>query len=191
MSDMEALTEELTVLDQELQAAANIGRSRTDPRVEDSESRTDGRFLLGGFSLNMELSGEKDDSYHYRWFVDRSDRIRKALMAGYRPVLLGDGETDLTNVNSDQNLADQGQWIQMKSGSHDSGKPEISYLMAIKKEFYQEDQAKKQHVVDSTEAAIHGGTLGSTHRDDIETHNAQGKEVTYVKQSSLKNEFKR
>ena len=191
MSDLGDLSEELNSLGNDLQLAADVGRQRTDPRVEVNQTRDGDRFLLGGFSLNMELTGQKDESYQYRWFVDRSDRIRKALMAGYRPVLLGDGETDLTNVNSDQNLADQGQWIQMRSGSHDSGNPEISYLMAIKKEFYTEDQRRKMSVVDSTEAAIHGGTLGAEHRDDIETRNAQGKEVTYVKQSSLNNEFKR
>lgn len=193
MSEFSEIEEEAQAIEFDLaalQAAADVGRARSDPRIEDEEIREGGRILLGGFSLNMELHGKKDPGFHYRWFVDRRDRLQQALMAGYRPVLLGDGETDFTRINNDNNLADQGQWICMKTGNHDGAQPEFSYLMAIKKEWHEEDQAKKQGVVDQLDEAIHGGNLGKLARPEMETQNQQGESVVYSR-TNMQNEFKR
>lgn len=144
-------------LQESLQAAANIGREREDPRAEALDDRDGGRQLLGGHTLSLKLTHELPKDVVPRWFVDQKDRIRNALQAGYVPVVSDD--TVGYKVDVPENLAGQDQWISRVTGKGTGGAPEISYLMVIKREFYEYDQKRKQNDIDELDEAIRGNTL--------------------------------
>lgn len=135
-----------------LQAAADFGRERIDPRNQDAVVRGGGRQIMGGYSLGLELQGELPPDLVGHWMCDEKGRIQMALRAGYRPVELN-GE-DGYSVDVSENLAEMGQWISKKTGRLDSGQPQISYLMAIKRDFYEQDQATKQQPLDEFDRAL-------------------------------------
>jgi len=109
---------------------------------------------MGGYSQNLAV--DLPEGYVGRWFNDVGDRIRRALRAGYQPVLK-DGTMGDVNVSGGDE-ADMGQWTNKRVGKGDNG-PLMGYLMAIKKEWYDEDQAKKQRDLDMVDEAIKGNTL--------------------------------
>ena len=94
---------------------------------------------------------KKDENYVYYWFNDTQDRLQRALAAGYEFAtrkMVGDvGDLDVNNQNSDLN----------SKVSKKINETLTTYLMRIKKEFYDEDQALKQLEADKVDEAIFGG----------------------------------
>ena len=163
-----------------LQAAADIGRERLDPRNQDAADRSGGRQVMGGYSLGLELEGALPPGMVGRWLADEKGRIQMALRAGYRPVELN-GE-DGYSVDVKENLAEMGQWISKQTGRLDSGQPQLSYLMAIKREFYEQDQALKQQPLDEFDRALIG-KKGE--------HLTQSEPGSVYVEASMQNNFKR
>ena len=97
------------------------------------------------------VDGDKDPSLEYRWFAMEGDRVRRAIRGGWNPVVKGENY-QLEVSNGD--MADDTDWITKETGRTDTGNPQISVYMAIKKDFYDEDQRAKAGVVDSREDAI-------------------------------------
>lgn len=119
----------------------------------------------------------KADRKVWYWFNDddHGERIREAEEGGYEFVT-ADGYSKLGDTNEKQ---EKGKKIRKLVGTHKSGSPMYAYLMAIKEEWYEEDQIKKQEKPNLIDEAIQGGntpgvahhgvdpTKGGTYRKNI------------------------
>ncbi len=86
-----------------------------------------------------------DPAYSYRIINDKDDRLKRAQDGGYE------------FVESEEQLGDTRVADPSKLGSKVSkpvGNGVTGYLMRIKKEWYDEDQEKKQKLVDRTEQSM-------------------------------------
>ena len=92
------------------------------------------------------ISGEKDPAFHYRFVNDTGSRISNFKAAGYEFV----DDTELSV--GDSRVSDSGELGSGKRVISNDGT--VSYLMRIKKEFYDEDQAAKASQVDEQESAM-------------------------------------
>lgn len=94
--------------------------------------------------------------YQLRWFNDLEGRIQQAIDGGYEFVSPDEAPTfgtpgDIDNVNRDLG-ARVSRVVDKSTGMR-------AYLMRIKKEFYEEDQAAKQSIIDETDHQIRKGRL--------------------------------
>lgn len=92
------------------------------------------------------IAGEKDPNFVYRFVNDLGSRISNFQSAGYEFVQ----DSDL--VVGDSRIFDASDLGSAKSVTSNDGTK--SYLMRIKKEWYDEDQAAKAAQVDETEKAM-------------------------------------
>lgn len=103
------------------------------------------------------VAGEKDPNYVYRFVNDTGSRIANFQSAGYEFV------EDSSLVVGDSRVFDPSDLGSSKRVTSNDGT--VSYLMRIKKEFYEEDQAAKAAMISETEAAMKReatqGTYGS------------------------------
>jgi hypothetical protein len=88
----------------------------------------------------------KDPAYEYRVVNDTEDRIAQFIDGGYE--LVDDNSTDVGDKRVSQGTAVSSKKI------FSVGQGTKGYLMRIKKEWYQEDQEKKQEFVNMQEASI-------------------------------------
>jgi len=92
------------------------------------------------------VSGDKDPNFVYRFVNDTGSRISNFQAAGYefvedKDLVVGDSRVfDPSDIGS-------GKRVTSNDGT-------VSYLMRIKKEYYEEDQAAKAVMVDETEQAM-------------------------------------
>lgn len=103
------------------------------------------------------ILGDKDPNYAYRFVNDTGSRIDNFAAAGYEFV------TDDTLVVGDRRVLDPSDPGTNKKVISNDGT--TSYLMRIKKEWYDEDQAAKAAQIAETERAMKQeatqGTYGS------------------------------
>jgi len=92
------------------------------------------------------IAGEKDPNFVYRFVNDLGSRISNFQSAGYEFVQ----DSDL--VVGDSRIFDASDLGSAKSVTSNDGTK--SYLMRIKKEWYDEDQAAKAAQVEETEKAM-------------------------------------
>jgi len=92
------------------------------------------------------ISGDKDDSYHYRFVNDTGSRIHNFKQAGYEFV------ADTEIAVGDSRVIDASEFGSTKRVISNDGT--TSYLMRIKKEFYNEDQAAKAEFISEQENAM-------------------------------------
>jgi hypothetical protein len=111
-------------------------------RAEDRPSRTP----LGVRNILSYAEYKRDKNYSYRVINDRDDRVSRALAAGYEFVNGSSSELGDARVAEGTNLDSR---ISKPVGGGVTG-----YLMRIRKDFFEEDQAEKQRMVDKTEAAM-------------------------------------
>lgn len=127
------------------------GRKPNAPRTE--KARENVRTPFGGARTKLSVRQKKDPNFMYRWFNDMDDRIQRALDAGYNFVqtseISGAGEKDVMAEN-----ADLGTRVSKLAGKDEHGNPYNTYLMKIRKEFYEEDQRRKAQEVDEAEAGV-------------------------------------
>jgi len=92
------------------------------------------------------IFGEKDPNFHYRFVNDVGSRVYNFQQAGYELVaddglVVGDSRvSDASNLGSAHRVVGDGGTV--------------SVLMKIKKEWFEEDQAKKAAAVDEQEKAM-------------------------------------
>lgn len=89
---------------------------------------------------------EEDENYHYRFFNDVGDRLLQCLDAGYEFVPKEGMQVGDKTVDSAR-----GTESVVKKGV---GNGVVAYLMRIPREFWEEDQAAKQRLVDQSEEGI-------------------------------------
>jgi hypothetical protein len=92
------------------------------------------------------ISGIKDPDFVYRFVNDTGSRLHTMQRAGYEFV------EDTEMVVGSSRVSDASDLGSRKSVISNDGT--TSYLMRIKKEFYEEDQAAKGNVIDEQEGAM-------------------------------------
>lgn len=111
-------------------------------------------------SLNKELDG-----FITRWFNDQDDRLQRAEDGGYQYVHRKEigqvGDKDISNGNTDVNSR-----VSRVVGRQPTGQPIRAYLMKIRKDWYDADQAKKEEVNARVDEAIRAGTSGGAKVDN-------------------------
>lgn len=121
--------------------------SRTDARKE--------RVPLGVPASRLTVpESEKDPNYVYRIVNDDDQgRIQRAIAGGYEfvkdPLKLGTGTQD--------GNTDLGSAISRVVGTKPDGKPMRGYVMRIRKDLHESDQAMKQRPLDEFERTIRKG----------------------------------
>lgn len=97
---------------------------------------------------------DADPNYVYRWVLDENNRIERFNTGGYE-VVIGEHEIGQDVVNSGSQI---GSAVTKYAGG---GKTLV--LMRIPKDWYDEDQAAKQALVDASEVEIYENTRKSGH----------------------------
>ena len=97
----------------------------------------------------------KDPNYEYRIINDSGDRVQEFMDAGYELVEKDSVRVGDKRVNS---ATAEGTVSQVSVGQGQKG-----YIVRIKKEWYQEDQAKKQRQVNDQERATKEKALDGTY----------------------------
>ena len=92
------------------------------------------------------IAGDKDPSYVYRFVNDTGSRIQNFKAAGYEFVT---GDDLIVGDNRVSDAADLGSAKRVISNDGTT-----SYLMRIKKDWYEEDQASKAAAIKEQEAAM-------------------------------------
>ena len=94
----------------------------------------------------LSISGEKDPNFHYRFVNDRGSRISNHQEAGWELV------DEASLVVGDSRVKDVSDISSARQVTSDDGT--VSFLMKIKKEYYEEDQASKRAINDEQERAL-------------------------------------
>ena len=131
------------------------------PRPEERVTRDTRRVPMG--TAQLRLAVPKRKGYVRRWFVDKPGRLARAQQAGYQFVTdktlhIGEG-----HVSNDTDL---GNRISEITGRAENGAGQRSYLMEIREDWYQEDQATKAKDRAEIKAAIAGGTINNESEPD-------------------------
>lgn len=132
-----------------------------DSRRKERESGKVERIPFGGPQLKLQLSKQDRDGFDKRgtvphWFNDQDGRVERAQAAGYnftaRENATSVGSTD--DGDRVSKIVTKGNDLVMRA-----------YLMEIKKEFYDEDQASKLAVTMKVDDAL---ALGGKAEADVE-----------------------
>ncbi len=118
-------------------------QSAEDPRAPRSEDREERetrkkRRPLGGPSLKLDYPTRP--GYHRHWMNDHKNRLHDADETGYEFV--------------EEDHDGRQMKVTRRVGVHEDGSPMLAYLMEIRQEFYDDDQAAKQAEVDEIDRAI-------------------------------------
>lgn len=127
----------------ERKAAASLRMKEQNEAKKTATVRTKMRTPIGA---NRDITNILDtpDGYVDRWVNDDGGRIEKFKAAGYEHV--ESAEMGSTNVD--------GSHAQDGVVSKDMGKGVTAFQMRQRKDYFEEDQAEKQKIVDSTEESM-------------------------------------
>jgi hypothetical protein len=110
---------------------------------------------------NVLTVGGKDPAYEYRIVNDTGDRVEQFKSAGYEVVSAKDVTVGDRRINQ---ASAEGSAATVSVGGGTKG-----VVMRIKKEWFEEDQLRKQENVDLTESATKADALKGTYgKLDIE-----------------------
>ena len=125
------------------------GRAKRTERVPFGQAR---QKLSLGKELEDKLNAEGLRPY---WFNDddHGQRLQDAQNGGYEFVT-ADGDEE---IGDDKKVQERDRKIKKLVGTHKDGRPKYAYLMAIKKEWYEEDQQLKEERNRMVDNAIRGG----------------------------------
>jgi len=123
----------------------------SSPREESGRRK---RASLG--APRLKLQAEKRDGYVRRFINDIPGRLILAQESGWEFV-------------NEPHSPDEDSRTKRYVGTHEGGAPMYAYLMEIRQEFYDEDQAEKMAKLDEFDAALRRGN--PTGVDDGEKRN--------------------
>lgn len=112
---------------------------RETTREETGRSR---RIPLG--TPQAKLKADIRPGYVGRWINDDGDRLDRAVNAGYE-------------FAEDQNIKGRDKRQKRRVGVKEGGEPLFAYLMEIRKEFYDEDEAARMGALKEMDAAMLAG----------------------------------
>lgn len=101
--------------------------------------------------------GNQIEGYHLHILNDSPGRIAQALAVGYEFV--SPEEVGGTAVNVVSRNTDIGDKVRFLVGVSETNEPLYAYVMKIRQELYEEDQAALQSKSDAIDDAIRGGKL--------------------------------
>lgn len=130
--------------------AQPVVRENHERDVEQKTRRTRGAFngTQGKLSVLNYIAG-----YHLHWVNDTPGRITTALDNGYEFVTNAEVGKTGNNIDLSEN-------IKHLVGTQESGEPLHAYLMKIREDWYEEDQAAQQGRIDKVDSAIKNGRIG-------------------------------
>lgn len=124
------------------------------------------RIKFGQPVQKLGLSQKQQDYFERRgevvhWFNDEPGRLTQAEGQDYRFVTKDEIEAGGIGKEGDPTVVENvGERISRVVGTKDNGDPILSYLMAIPKEFYEDDQKAKSEKLLEKERAIMQGIDG-------------------------------
>ncbi len=121
-------------------AAKDVHNGMRGARSEDREPEQPRRKRIPLGVPSLKLGFEQREGYYRYLFNDAKNRLHDAELAGY------------TYVNDTTEGRDQR--VSRRVGVHEDGSPMFGFLMEIRQEFHDEDEAGKMAVVDEIDAAI-------------------------------------
>lgn len=139
------------------------------------------RNPLGVMRLKMNLDKEtvdrlKTEDKVPRWINDSDTRIQDALAGDYEFL------DQVASTGDNQEAVEEDRRIRKVVGKHKDGSPMYAYLMAIPREYYEEDQKSKEEQNKKVDQAVRGG---SPH--GLSPHNVSPNQGgTYVKSVDYK-----
>jgi hypothetical protein len=134
-------------------------RAAIAPQVRQVVDRSDGerrrRPMIGGEKLGVDCSKLMASGLYCHWINDYPNRVNEALANGYEFVLLSEVEIE-PGVGAFS--ADSGERVSRIVGHNEQGGPLLGYLMKIKQEWKNENDAFYQKRAAKIDAAIRSGT---------------------------------
>jgi hypothetical protein len=94
----------------------------------------------------LNITGEKDPNFHYRFVNDIGSRVYNYQQAGYEIVTDGDLTVGDSRVSDASDLGSPRRVVGEQGTT--------SVLMRIPKEYYEEDQARKNALLDEQDQAM-------------------------------------
>jgi len=104
--------------------------------------------------------------------------LRRAQQAGYEFVT----SVGTIKVGDSKEKQEEGAKIKKLVGTHKDGRPMYAYLMAIKKKWYEEDQAAKEEQNKLVDEAIRGGQPSGLQHHNVDP----SKGGSYIKNINYK-----
>lgn len=136
-------------------------RGRKPGREEGGRNR---RVPLGTPESKLTVPQAQDDKEHeYRWINDKPGRLMRAQAAGYEFV---EDPTMQVGTGSTNGNSGADSRVSRLVGKDERGHPLYAYLMKIKREYYDEDQAAKQKAIDEVENTIKRGRFNEKAGDE-------------------------
>jgi len=115
------------------------------------------RGVFNGTSSKLKVDGTIP-GYHLHIMNDDKSRLELATENGYEFVTPSEIKGVSENVTSrNGDLGDSR--VRFLVGTHDKGEPMYAYLMKIRQEWYEEDQAELQSKNDMIDTAVRGGKI--------------------------------
>lgn len=134
------------------------GPKPTESRAETVSERPNRQSIKESYRNILTVEG-KDPNYEYRWILDRygrndddagtyhpGQRIMRFQNSGWELVYSSEVSVGESHVYKTENV---GSIVRIPAGQG-----EFQYLMKIKKEWYDEDQANKQEEIDEIEESM-------------------------------------
>lgn len=131
---------------------------------QSARQRTRKRNVFNGTETKLRVSNQIP-GYHLHIFNDIAGRIQSALDAGYEFVT--PGEVGGVSVNVTDRNTDLGDRVRFLVGRTETGEPMYAYLLKIRQDWYEEDQAALEQRNMLIDEAIRSGknTKAGTNSD--------------------------
>lgn len=133
---------------------AKEGNPRADHLTARDETGRKERVPLG--APRPKMAAPTRAGYVRRWMNDDGDRIRQAEAGGYQ------------FVEDEREIDESGRGVRVSQtvGTKEDGSPLRAFLMEIRQEFYDADQASKQSKIDEVQTAIERGDIRGAQSQD-------------------------
>lgn len=139
----------------EVQAALGVA-----PQVRTTAERPEGvprrRRYFGSSKLGVDCSALQEAGFHCHWINDVTGRIQEAQDCGYEFVSLSEIKAGPTLGAPS---ADEKDRVSRRVGVAEDGSELRAYLMKIRQDWYEENQAYYQERCDAVDRAIAAGTV--------------------------------
>jgi len=139
-----------------------MARELNPADVQDGQRTVDERSRIPMSAPKQLLDVPEIPGYVLYWFADRPGRIARAVSAGYEFVKASEVGVAMTGFANDllkDGNTDLGSNVSLVGGAGQDGAGERLYLMKIKKEWWEKDQAELGKRNESIAAAIRGGSV--------------------------------
>ena len=131
------------------EVAQNQTTERTEDKVTNIRPK---RTPMSGPRNIMTVEG-LPEGFEYRWINDQDNRIQRAIAGGWDHVINTDGRYKIGDRQADPQHQ-IGAVVSKLVGTDKFGKPLTAYFMAIREDWYLEDQLAKQREIEKNMKAL-------------------------------------